>query len=456
MPPLHRTSHLAALVLSAFSLATPLPASAIDFRGHAGLYVLGATDVSVGAGAMAHPAVAGATVRVLWPTLEFAPGRYDWSFVDGEIALARSANKKISLAVLGDPAWIRDSLHAQTYSYLDRNPNHPTFGDTLFGYVPWDPVYVARIGSFLDSLGARYANEPVVSYCNVIAGNMSRGMPDTLADGRRFFQAYPYDADTIVARMIPLLDRYMALFPNTPLWTTVDYVTFEPNASGRARNYLATQYVNHGVAHYPDRFGVWREDLAGCNPPANVSAGSQWAVMLAHPERTGAQMLWNVQDGPARMNKCGIAPNTKAAVLDSAIAKGEALGMRYFEIYRIDVLDASLTGVLTDAKARLDARFPATTGVAPLADPGALALAAPWPNPARGAVTVRFSLARAARVTWAAHDLLGRRVAHGDHGRLEPGAHAFTLPSGTLAPGVYALQVAAGAERRGAKLVVAR
>ncbi|MBK7367755.1 MAG: hypothetical protein IPJ04_07515 [Candidatus Eisenbacteria bacterium] len=45
--------------------------------------------------------------------------------------------------MLGDPAWIRDSLHAQTYSYLDRNPNHPTFGDTLFGYVPWDPVSCA-------------------------------------------------------------------------------------------------------------------------------------------------------------------------------------------------------------------------------------------------------------------------------------------------------------------------
>ena len=40
--------------------------------------------------------------------------------------------------------------------------------------------------------------------------------------------------------------------------------------------------------------------------------------MKQNPCRTGAQMLWSVQDGPNRMNKCGITPNTEPVVLDSA------------------------------------------------------------------------------------------------------------------------------------------
>jgi hypothetical protein len=59
--------------------------------------------------------------------------------------------------------------------------------------------------------------------------------------------------------------------------------------------------------------------------------------------RTGAQMLWSVQDGPSRMNQCEISPNTKSVVFESAINKGLGLGMRYLEVYGIDIADASLS-----------------------------------------------------------------------------------------------------------------
>ena len=79
--------------------------------------------------------------------------------------------------------------------------------------------------------------------------------------------------------------------------------------------------------------------------------------MEQHKDRTGSQMLWSVQDGPNRMNKCGILPNTKQAVLDSAINNGMRLGMRYFEIYGADINDPALAPNLADYQRRLQAIY---------------------------------------------------------------------------------------------------
>jgi hypothetical protein len=60
-------------------------------------------------------------------------------------------------------------------------------------------------------------------------------------------------------------------------------------------------------------------------------------------------MLWSVQDGPERMNKCGITPNSKEAVLTAAVENGLTLGMRYMEIYAADVSDTALDEVCEQA-----------------------------------------------------------------------------------------------------------
>ena len=36
------------------------------------------------------------------------------------------------------------------------------------------------------------------------------------------------------------------------------------HVSGNPPNFLISQYVDYGVHKYPQRFGLWKEDLAGC------------------------------------------------------------------------------------------------------------------------------------------------------------------------------------------------
>ena len=331
------------------------------FQGKAGIYYLGSADVPINNTVYANPAIAGVVVRLKWENIEISPGVFSWAFLDDELAKAKASHKKISIQVLSYPAWVINSLGASSYRYIDKNSYHSTYLDTLNDVITWDRIYLDRVSNLIDKLAAKYAGDTTVSYFNLIGGQISRGLPDsviTASGPRAFWTTFPYNADTVVSKMKPVLDLYMAKFPNTPLWCSVDYVSFENKASGRANNYLCSQFVNYGVSAYPDRFGCWREDISACNPQQNIQSTSQWYTMAQNNTRTGAQMLWSVQDGPDRMNKCGILPNTKQVVLDSSINNGLRLGMRYFEVYAADIQDATLSDHLANYNSILKAKYP--------------------------------------------------------------------------------------------------
>ncbi len=90
----------------------------------------------------------------------------------------------------------------------------------------------------------------------------------------------------------------------------------------------------------------------------------------------------------------------------------------------------------------------------PAAD--AFALAVPFPNPARGAVTLRYSLPEAADVTLAVFDVLGRRVAVLADGTVPAGAHEASLDVDGLPSGVYLVRLTAGTQHAAQRLVVVR
>ena len=84
------------------------------------------------------------------------------------------------------------------------------------------------------------------------------------------------------------------------------------------------------------------------------------------------------------------------------------------------------------------------------------ALAAPYPNPARGAAQIPFSLAQASTARLTVFDLLGREVAVLVDGDRAAGAHTEALDAGRLAPGVYVVRLSAGTEMQTQRLVVVR
>ena len=137
-----------------------------------------------------------------------------------------------------------------------------------------------------------------------------------------------------------------------------------------------------------------------------------------------------------------VAPPAPA---DAAKASGVRAGAPRFERLRVEGA-SRFTVVL---------RRGVSTG-ADEAEARPLALGAPAPNPARGAVRLPFTLDAAREVRLSVTDALGREVAVLARGPLAAGDHERALETARLAPGVYVVRLAAGAEVRTRRLTVVR
>ena len=88
--------------------------------------------------------------------------------------------------------------------------------------------------------------------------------------------------------------------------------------------------------------------------------------------------------------------------------------------------------------------------------PTAVALHAPFPNPARGQATLRYELPEAADVRIQMYDLLGRRVATLKQGDVNAGRYEAQVPVGRLASGTYFVRMQASGTVRTQRLTIVR
>lgn len=312
----------------------------------AGVYSLQPFDDETGDEVFENPAIAGVALRTRWAAIEGAEGRYDWRYLDSEIQKAKAHSKVVSIYVSADPvpAWV----------FGDGAQDFKAAGGTL--PIPWDPLFLDRWTSFIAAFGARYANEPAITYTRGSTDSLTSGwgLPSSDVAGKSWLD-YGYTTDKMVDALETVVDAFLRAFPRTHHWAAIGNIPFEPAVTGKAANYVSIQIANYGFNAYPDRFGVWRENLSGCVPYPPMPSNDQWLTPYLHPGANGAQMLWNVQDGPTRMNQCSLSPNDKATVLRAAVNKGLSFRMPYLEIYRADVQDPSLRDVIAFASSQLGA-----------------------------------------------------------------------------------------------------
>jgi hypothetical protein len=78
------------------------------------------------------------------------------------------------------------------------------------------------------------------------------------------------------------------------------------------------------------------------------------------------------------------------------------------------------------------------------------------PQPARGALRLRFTLPDASAATLAVYDAAGRRVWSRDVGALGAGVHSLSVDGSTLRPGLYLVRLARGGKKLDARAVLVR
>lgn len=153
------------------------------------------------------------------------------------------------------------------------------------------------------------------------------------------------------------------------------------------------------------------------------------------------------------------------------------IGIYPDEVYDTDVLPFTVRGA--DALAARTASAPLAWGVrdadtglpissalaaraeteqvgAEAAESTALALGAPYPNPAAGVVTVPYAVPEASVVRLGVYDVLGREVARLVDGTVDAGTHSASFETGRLPAGTYLVRLDTDHGGAIARLVIAR
>jgi hypothetical protein len=93
-------------------------------------------------------------------------------------------------------------------------------------------------------------------------------------------------------------------------------------------------------------------------------------------------------------------------------------------------------------------------GVPVVPTPTAVAIASAWPNPARGAFSLSYSVPTPGPVRIELLSITGRIVYRAEETLREGGMHSFQLGGGLLAPGIYAVRILHAAGTASRKVVV--
>ena len=275
-----------------------------------------------------------------WADFEGTEGVYDWSSIDSELAKAEAHGKKVLLRIVSGginvPDWLLADPNVQTFTFIDDNPYHSTYGEELTIPVFWDPIFLAKKIALIQAAGAHFAghsNIEVVacSFANATTGDWN--IPDEPEDIANW-RAAGYTTELMVNAGQMIIDATMAAFPNQnltlsigrgagdldPTWITLETVV----------DYATTTY---------GRFITARElTLATTDDPAVDPSLFNWQVLLNQSPNVAGQMLWKVNDDTTyRMN--GGVPGNKQTILLNAITIGAHYGMQYEEIYLIDLED---------------------------------------------------------------------------------------------------------------------
>ncbi len=410
------------ILLSLFAAGGLKTAAARAIVYHPGIYCLGATDQAIPSADYDSAYVSGGAVRVSWALLEPAEGSYDWSYLDQEIATARSHGKYISIFFGGafkSPAWLLNNPAIHFFVFQNGT-------QTVRTPLPYDSVYLAKLCRFITAFGARYRDSATVAYVRGATESVTQGwgLPGIDTAGRTLAGYYHYTTDTLLHAMQRVLDTFMKAFPATPEWIEVGKLPFD-TLGGHHDIYTGEQIAAYGFAKYPDRFNVWREDFNACFPLPPDTLGiprgfrnSYWHILWEHPCHNGAQAVWNLQDVSCttvpRMDMCDPAQCSKDTVLWRAARRTLRYGMTYLEIYAGDIQTLSLNHTLQKVADSLAANAAAcygrSTGVGNASSrPGAFAWNV-YPNPAATEVWIEAAFAGNAALQLQMHDMTGRII----------------------------------------------
>ncbi|MFG0317104.1 MAG: beta-galactosidase [Planctomycetota bacterium JB042] len=274
----------------------------------------------------AMPFVEGILVRVSWEDVEPQPGVYDFSLVDGQLALAGQHGVRVALAVVQGshtPAWL-PIQGAQMIQYVFA-------GQLRTVAVPWDPIYLAAWQNLIAALGAKYANDTTISIVHMTHAThngfemqLPIGAESTYVAAGYTPSVYTQSWHTVIGACAAAVPHHVLDVDVHPVFgsdvVAQNVVAYAKGALGPRFGALGAWWTEHNANDvYPGMF----TELKGMFPDGYATV----------------QVAQSVTNNPA-----AFGPDGLRGTLDLALASG----IRYAEVWNADLLNPTLATDLTE------------------------------------------------------------------------------------------------------------
>ena len=346
-----RAKGVAAALLCAGLLSCPVAALSEIPRG---VFSIANVNKNPSTTVLQNPDVDGISLRQDWATLEPTEGNFNFTYLDGAVALC-TANGKQALIRIGTqdskPAWVTTAVklaHGKFFSFLN---------GTVTTKIPvfWDPTFLAKKTAMIRALGAHFTNNPTVTIVVASFANSTSedwGVPHTATDITNWFRL-GYTTQLMLDTGATIINTTMTAFPN-------QFVTLAVggNGSGGALHldptddYLARNAILNARALWPGRMIAQKNDLKTCIPVA-PGTDTLYSMIWDFQPDVGAQMAFQCFNDSTYKANCGI-PIDPALALTLSVTAALTYGEKYVEIYSTDVVN--LPAVITFAHAALHAQ----------------------------------------------------------------------------------------------------
>jgi hypothetical protein len=288
------------LIVPAIVASTTVLAVA-DVRQPNGFYVMqGLHQTNVSDDVFSSPNLSGIHLRDAWQLLEPAPDNYSFTWLDGQIARAKSLGKQATLGIYtgtNSPAWLNVPL-------VNGVP------------IPWDPAVTSAHDEMVAELGAHYRDETDIAAVHISAPPTNQSLEMYFPDG---LQSLPDYSDTkIITSWDAAIDAYSVAFPNNALVLDVAMV---PDASGA---------ITNAVIDYARQILGDRANFIHCSLKATTNPAAPVHQTIVNLSQEGARIGFEMVSPSTDVNRFG-GPFT------DALATGRAAGAAWYQIYQADV-----------------------------------------------------------------------------------------------------------------------
>jgi hypothetical protein len=247
------------------------------------------------------PQVVGLTIRARWAWLHPSDGRFDFSFLDAQIARCNRLNKRYKLLVMTGanctPEWIGGAWHAGAP-------------------VPWSPDLKKQYAALVAALGKKYADDPLLAGVH-ITGPTYPSAEMHPAPGLEGVAGYSDRA--MVDAWGASIDAYAAAFPEVACILSI-------SVKPPARRYLGA-VVEYGKQALGERFTLEHNALK-----ANTHPQALHQVFIASQAkggvRVGFEMVCAAANNPRRFGSRDVM---------IGIEGGKAAGGVFFDVYAPDL-----------------------------------------------------------------------------------------------------------------------